>query len=276
MVGLIVLLAAGAAVNSLGAALSVPDWPLSYGRLLPLNFVGNAVHEQSHRIMAVVCALLMAWLGAAIVRHEDRRWVRALGLAGVALYFVQVLLGGGVVVWLSPGWLTSVHTVFAQLTFVLVFLVVLATSRAWREGDAAGPFPASRLVTSIAYLTLLQIVLGAASRHPPAGEGPYIVTLLLHLAIGVALPSIGVVLARSLARQGAPAKLRATATVLSVLLVAQLGVGLALFIVAPEPLADQYGAPRSFSYLHIGHVLIAALVLAHAAALALRFERRAA
>lgn len=277
MIGLLLLLAAGASVNSLGAAGSVPDWPLSYGRLLPFSFTGNATHEQSHRILAVICALLVTLLGIAVARHERRRWVRTLGLSAVALYFVQVVLGGLVVLWLSPGWLASVHTILAQMTFVLVFLVVLASSRRWVEGGVGdGALPAPRLVTAIAHLTLLQIVLGAVSRHPPAGQGIFVVTLLLHFTLALVLLGLAVTLVVSFGRQQAPRALRATATALLALILAQLLIGLPLLVVSPEPLADDWTAPRSFSYLHIGHVVVAALILAHAAALLLRIRRRAA
>lgn len=276
MIGLLALLAAGASVNSLGAALAVPDWPLSYGRLLPFNFTGNATHEQSHRILAVVCAVLMTVLGTLVWRHESRRWVRTLGLSAVALYFVQVLLGGLVVLWLSPGWLGAVHTILAQLTFVLVFLVLLATSKRWAEGGADESLPAGRLVTSIAHMTFLQIVLGAVSRHPPAGQGAFVVTLLLHLALALVLVVLGVALVVKLRRQQASRALRATATALMVLLLVQLLIGLPLLVVSPEPLADEWTASRSFAYLHVGHVVLAALIFAHAAALALRVKKRTA
>ncbi len=276
MVALLLLLAAGASVNSLGAALSVPDWPTSYDSWLPFNFTGNATHEQSHRILAVVCAVLMAVLAVAVARHERRGWVRTIGFTAVALYFLQVLMGGLVVLWLSPGWLTSLHMVLAQVTFVLVFMLVLVTSPRWTEADedTSLDLPA-RLISTTAWLALLQIALGATSRHPPAGEGPFIVTLLAHLLVAFVLLGLGIALTISLVRREAPRRLRATAFALLGLLLLQLLIGLPLFVVAPEPLADEWPAPRSFSYLHIAHVLVAGLIFAHAAALDLRVRRRA-
>lgn len=276
MIGLLALLAAGASVNSLGAALSVPDWPTSYGRLLPFNFTGNATHEQSHRILAVVCAVLMAMLALALKRHERRGWVRTLGFTAVALYFTQVVLGGLVVLWLSPKWLAALHMVLAQVTFVLVFVLVLVSSKRWQE-SAAEPsrLPSRRLVSLTAWLALLQIVLGATARHPPAGQGQFIVSLLSHLVVALVLIGLAIALVISFARHQAPKKLRATATALLVLVLIQLLVGMPLFIVSPEPLADEWQVPRSFPYLHIAHVLVAALIFAHAVALEVRARRRA-
>ena len=47
----ILLLIAGALVTSNDAALSVPDWALSYGTFTP-PMVGGIVYEHSHRLIA--------------------------------------------------------------------------------------------------------------------------------------------------------------------------------------------------------------------------------
>jgi heme A synthase len=253
----------------------VPDWPLSYGRLLPLNFVGHAAHEQAHRLVAAVLMVLMTFLGIAVARRERRGWVRSLGFVTVALYFVQVLIGGAVVLAFSPGWLAAAHVVLAQLTFGLAFVLTVVTSAGWVENEAR-PQPAAkiaRLVTSIGYLALVQIALGACSRHPPAGEGLFISTLLLHLAGALALAALAGVLVLATAGVGPPSRVSKTARTLLVLIVLQLGVGMPLFVVAPEPFADVWQAPRAFSYLHIAHVVTAALILAYAAALKVRLSR---
>jgi len=264
-------------VNSLGGALSVPDWPLSYGRLLPLNFVGHAAHEQAHRLLAAVVAVLMTLLCVAVARRERRGWVRALGFSTVTLYFIQVLIGGVVVLALSPPWLAATHVLLAQICFALVFALTVVTSAGWVEDGAAedsGP-PIRRLATSIGYLAVAQIALGALSRHPPAGQGLFISTLLLHLLGALALAALAGVLVIATSRDGTPIKLRKTARALLLLIVIQLAIGMPLFLVSPEPFADEWQTPRAFSYLHIAHGLTAALVLAHVAALRLRIARHA-
>ena len=47
----LLLLVAGALVTSNDAALSVPDWPLSYGTVTP-PMVGGIIYEHSHRVIA--------------------------------------------------------------------------------------------------------------------------------------------------------------------------------------------------------------------------------
>jgi cytochrome c oxidase assembly protein subunit 15 len=276
-VGLVILLAAGASVNSLGGALSVPDWPLSYGRVLPLNFVGHATHEQAHRLAAGVLVVLMAFLWAAVARAERRRWVRTIGFWTVALYYAQVLLGGVVVLALSPPGVVPLHLLLAMITLGLAAVLTMVTSAEWVEeapGMAAGS-SVPRLVTSVLHLAVGQIVLGTLSRHPPAGQGLFISTLLLHLAGALAIAVLAGVLVIACGRGGVPDELRKGAGVLLLLIILQLGVGMPLFVVAPEPFSEVWQAPRSFSYLHITHVVLAGLVLAQAAALKVRLMRAA-
>src|ERR1700750_3251111 len=45
------LVVAGASVTSKEAGLSVPDWPLSYGQVMP-EMTGGVVFEQGHRMVA--------------------------------------------------------------------------------------------------------------------------------------------------------------------------------------------------------------------------------
>ena len=51
-----VLVIAGGLVTSNDAALSVPDWPLSWGRLVP-RLEGGIRYEFAHRALAVLVAV---------------------------------------------------------------------------------------------------------------------------------------------------------------------------------------------------------------------------
>ena len=56
---------AGALVTSREAGLSIPDWPLAYGRLVP-RLDGGIVYEFIHRMLALLVtgltAILAVWL----------------------------------------------------------------------------------------------------------------------------------------------------------------------------------------------------------------------
>ena len=51
------LVVAGASVTSNEAGLSVPDWPLSYGEVMP-EMVGGVFYEHGHRMVATFVGML--------------------------------------------------------------------------------------------------------------------------------------------------------------------------------------------------------------------------
>ena len=56
------LVVAGASVTSKQAGLSVPDWPLSYGQVMP-QMTGGVFFEHGHRMVATFVGLLTIGLG---------------------------------------------------------------------------------------------------------------------------------------------------------------------------------------------------------------------
>ncbi len=92
----VLLLVAGALVTSKDAALSVPDWPTSYGTFLP-PMVGGVLYEDSHRKIAGALGILLIIEAVVIWRYEERRWLRWFALAAVGGVIAQAILGGQVV-----------------------------------------------------------------------------------------------------------------------------------------------------------------------------------
>src|ERR1700688_3207436 len=92
----ILRLIAGALVTSNEAALSVPDWPLSYGTLTPA-MVGGIRFEHSHRVIAAVLGLLSNVSAACVWAKDERRWRRWFSVMAVAGITAQGVLGGEVV-----------------------------------------------------------------------------------------------------------------------------------------------------------------------------------
>ena len=95
------LIVAGGLVTSTESGLSVPDWPLSYGRLMP-PMVGGVFYEHGHRMVATTVGILTVVLAIWLARREPRRWVRRLGLLAVAAVVAQGVLGGLTVIFLLP------------------------------------------------------------------------------------------------------------------------------------------------------------------------------
>src|SRR5436305_2120230 len=93
------LIFAGAMVTSTGSGLSVPDWPLSYGMLMP-PMVGGVFYEHSHRIVASLVGALTLALALWTARAEARPGVRRLAWAALAAVVAQGVLGGLTVIFL--------------------------------------------------------------------------------------------------------------------------------------------------------------------------------
>ena len=64
------LVIAGGLVTSNDAALSVPDWPLSWGHLVP-TLEGGIRYEFAHRVTAMLVGLLTVGLAVAMHRQES-------------------------------------------------------------------------------------------------------------------------------------------------------------------------------------------------------------
>jgi heme a synthase len=172
------LLAAGALVTSNDAGLAVPDWPLSYGSLLP-PMVGGIRYEHGHRMFAAFVGFLTLILAAWLWRAEPRRWVRNFGWGALGLIVAQGLLGGLTVVLLLPPSVSSAHATLAQLYFASVLSLALFTGNWWQKDlpqfDEAGSPRLRALAVATAVVILLQIVLGAIFRHHGFGIVPHLI-----------------------------------------------------------------------------------------------------
>src|SRR5437899_8035811 len=113
----ILLFVAGALVTSKDAALSVPDWPKSFGTWFPSlrQLAGGAFFEHSHRVIAGGLGVFTLALAILIWVKDNRRWLRWFGMIAVFGVVVQAVLGGEVVRQLLQYWLPVMHAVFAQI-----------------------------------------------------------------------------------------------------------------------------------------------------------------
>src|SRR5262245_60656597 len=172
------LLIAGALVTSNDAGLSVPDWPLSYGSLMP-PMVGGIFYEHGHRMIATFVGTLSIVLAVWLWRVESRAWVRWLGIAALGAVIAQGVLGGMTVLFFLPAAVSAAHATLAQLFFCAIFSIAVFTSSWWdREhpmiSDGPG-VPIFSLCLATACATLLQLILGAAFRHKGFGIVPHLV-----------------------------------------------------------------------------------------------------
>jgi heme a synthase len=174
----VLLLIAGALVTSNEAALSVPDWPLSYGTLTP-PMVGGVRYEHSHRVMAALAGLLTIVLAVLLWRKELRRWVRNLGFAAIGAVIAQGVLGGlTVLLYLHYG-IPVAHACLAQIFFGLAVSLAIFTSRWWISEHPPLEDHGSPSIRTLAILNAAaifgQVVLGAGFRHQDIPIWPHIV-----------------------------------------------------------------------------------------------------
>src|SRR4051795_4969149 len=127
------LVIAGASVTSNQAGLSVPDWPLSYGQVMP-EMKGGVFYEHGHRMIASAVGLFTVILAVWLWRAEKRTWLRKLGLVAVIAVIIQGGLGGMTVLFLLPKAVSISHACLAQLFFSTTVAIALFTSSGWQNG----------------------------------------------------------------------------------------------------------------------------------------------
>jgi cytochrome c oxidase assembly protein subunit 15 len=177
----VLLFIAGALVTSNNAALSVPDWPKSFGTWFPSlrQLAGGAFFEHSHRVIAGGLGVFTLALAILIWLKDDRRWLRWFGVIAVGGVAVQAVLGGEVVRQLLQYWLPVMHAVFAQIVFAAVLGIAVFTSRWWiseRPQLVDRGTPSIQTVAMVnAGVIFLQVVLGAGFRHSEIPVWPHIV-----------------------------------------------------------------------------------------------------
>src|SRR5436309_2360828 len=162
------LVVAGGLVTSNDAGLSVPDWPLSYGKLMP-KMEGGIFFEHGHRMVATTVGMLTIGLAVWLWRSERRRWMRRLGLIALAAVIAQGLLGGMTVIFMLPKPVSISHACLAQLFFSTTVAIALFTSQSWNRGprqvDDAGAPPLYWLALAACVCGFLQLALGASARR---------------------------------------------------------------------------------------------------------------
>jgi len=178
------LLLAGALVTSTESGLAVPDWPLSYGKVMP-PMVGGILYEHGHRLVAAAVSTLVGLeLGALLFFLEGRKTVKRIAAAAFGAILLQAVLGGLTVLFLLPPAISSAHAALAEIVFALTAVVALMCSRTWNDltahpaslpfeenlssngAKARSAFRWTLLATAAIYV---QIVLGAVMRHTGAG-----------------------------------------------------------------------------------------------------------
>jgi cytochrome c oxidase assembly protein subunit 15 len=268
----LLLVVAGGMVTSRDAGLSVPDWPLSYGKLMP-PMEGGILYEHGHRMVATTVGILtivsMIWL----LKVEKRRWLRVLGVVALLAVITQGVLGGLTVIYLLPWWISSAHASLAQLFFSTTVAIALFTSGWWLRGPQMVEEDPQHRIRSLSLLApicvLGQLALGAAARHKAIGSIYHIcgAPIVTGVVLWVSL--------RILLHYANNRELRTVAIALAGITFCQVFLGIAAYMtriayadaVQPMPLMV------TFTVLHVA---VGALTMATSVALAILVRRNVA
>jgi heme a synthase len=265
----LLLVAAGATVTSKEAGLSVPDWPLSYGQVMP-PMTGNIFYEHGHRLIASTVGFMTVILAGWIWRRDPRAWMKRLGFAALAGVIIQGILGGMTVLFLLPKPVSISHACLAQLFFTCTVAIAVFTSPGWMRGadtlTERDGLPMRWLAVLAPVIVFGQLALGAAYRHKA-------IDLVWHV-LGAALVSaviLFVAVLTLLEYQRQPAIRRAAIALLAVTF-CQVFLGVAAYMSrvstldAPQPMFIMV----LFTVLHVA---TGALTLAASAVFAIQVRR---
>ena len=287
------LLWVGGLVTTTDAGMAVPDWPTTYGYNLFLYpwsswLAGpwDLFVEHGHRLLGALVGMITIGLLAVLWRVDARPWMRWLGVAALALVIVQGVLGG-MRVRLDERTLAMLHGCTGPLFFAVTIAMAVFTSTRWRIGSPALSIAPTghirRLAVVTCILVYLQIVLGAVVRHVPIAAEPttFVHAVRFHLFMAAVLALHIVFLCWLVLRHArAIQPLRGLASTLAALLLVQLALGAATWIVkfaapswAPIWISTGLAAIQDGGWLqtHVitGHVAVGSLLLATSLALAL-------
>ncbi len=265
----LLLVVAGGMVTSRDAGLSVPDWPLSYGKLMP-KMEGGILYEHGHRMIATTVGLFTIVSLVWIFRVERRKWMRTLAIAALLAVIVQGVLGGITVLLLLPWWISSSHATLAQLFFSTTVAMALFTSRRWLAGPSLIPEDAENPIRGLSLAAplciLCQLFLGAAARHKAIGSiyhicgAPFVTGVVLWVSM------------RILLHYARNPELRTAAVVLIAITLIQvfLGVGAFMTRIAYADAVQPMPLMVTFTVLHVA---VGALTLAASVVLAILVRR---
>ena len=265
----LMLVVVGGLVTSRDAGLSVPDWPLSYGKLMP-PMEGGILYEHGHRMIATLVGMFtivsMVWLW----RVESRKWLRILGVIALLAVITQGMLGGLTVLLLLPWWVSTMHATLAQLFFSTTVAFALFTSSWWlaepttTAEQTATPIRRLSLIAPI--LVVCQLALGAAARHKAISAiyhicgSPLVAGVILWLSLRISV------------HYSENRELRRAALTLTTITFTQIFLGIAAYMTRIAYADAVQPMPLMVTFT-VFHVAVGALTLASSIALAIIVRR---
>lgn len=129
---------AGAVLRHLGAGLAIPDFPLSFGRVIPPFVSTEVIAAFVHRAGGFVVGAAVIAMAVRLLRYESNHPLRGLAHLLLIVVAAQILLGGYVVWSGRQPHITSLHVMVGAFTLALSLVLTLsARTLHWRRQKSA-------------------------------------------------------------------------------------------------------------------------------------------
>jgi len=250
----LVVIVSGAYITSteVAARLSQPD-------------VFPALNQGLHRALAIGLTLLTLAFAIWTAITAAPKWIRWLSWSGVATLALAAALGLRTPP-LSPAAAVR-HALLAHLFLAIIAVIVVGTSAAWSRPPELADGPRKPLLKPAAIATppfvLLQIALGALYRHD-------IASVLPHMAIAMGVTFLAIIVSSVvLQNYPRPAALRRAAVALISIVLAQVCLGIAAFLL----LLLNYAGTPYFIPVTVAHVTVGAAALAASVVMGIEVSR---
>jgi heme a synthase len=120
----------GATMRHTGGGLAIPDFPLSYGHLIPPFWTPGIALHFAHRLGAVAVATLAAFNVIRILRrHQSRPELTRPGYGLLAIIAAQITLGAYVVISGKQPVINTLHVATGAMVLATSLVVTLRTFR---------------------------------------------------------------------------------------------------------------------------------------------------
>jgi heme a synthase len=169
----------GGVVVGKDAGFVCPDWPLCHGTVLP-PLTGLVVLELVHRATALLVTALVIGIAIAIWRKQGQnRFLVRIATASVVSLFIQVIVGGLIVIWKLPGVTTTldvINSMFLLGIYVILTMEVQATKHKQADVDQTADKALNELEPTAWMVMIaigLAVLVGAIFRHTGASEALY-------------------------------------------------------------------------------------------------------
>jgi len=138
----------GAVMRHLQAGLAIPDFPLSFGKVVPAFTSFLVVINYAHRSWAFVVAAMAITLAVRLIGRQNAPPSRLLGCSLVSLVLVQIMLGAWTVWSGKQPHITSLHVMVGATFLAVTVLTALVERTRTRAGrDESSEILSGREVT---------------------------------------------------------------------------------------------------------------------------------